>query len=587
VILGTRNYCSPLGAAAREWPLAIIAVYLLLATRPLLHGEFGIVDDHEIMMFLGPSRHLTLPGVAGLVQARVLETNGRFRPGYYLLRIAETFLLGNHARLWYLDRILFALVSAACIYLVCRQFIPPIFAALATLLFFCGPQNEIWYRLGPNETYAILVLSIGLAWLVRKDERERMKNEKKAKSSLTLHRSSLVTPLTGPLLLLACIGFIKESFIPVFPAVLVFVYVLRRLTAQNLIPKWSAGDLALLAGLLLVVATQIAATLYMVREYGHVYGGALSGDGIWMAARQSVLQYSKDTLWFIPVLFAVVATARRRAFNQKRDASAKEAPSPTCQASNKPGFRADFASRPLLILGALLAGGVLILVPQWIFYGSTGFGIGGRYLTPGNFFVPYAVVLSVWLVAADPLSRKHLSANSLCRAGIAVCLLVMIVLRGLDFHHWCNASAAHTRLFQERLQQVVDLKTRHPGARLIFIADSAAAYEPIVSVQRFLAVRLGTPERPFVEWSKSNPSPATALENKIATKLKTLAKEGNTSFRGRWEDAALDTARIEVMFSAGRLFSSRFIDVTGDNRRARGGPGSIQRIRKYGQEQSQ
>ena len=83
----------------------------------------------------------------------------------------------------------------------------PFVAGLVTLLFFCGPQNEIWITLGRNEAYGVHRSSE--AWLgSRYNFDEAIGGRRVCFQALRL-------------LLLA--GLVKESFIPVLPGVLAFV----------------------------------------------------------------------------------------------------------------------------------------------------------------------------------------------------------------------------------------------------------------------------------------------------------------------------------------------------------------------------
>ena len=74
--------------------------------------------------------------------------------------------------------------------------------------FFSGPQNEIWTRLGPQEAYGVPLVLAGLAWIVVQLERHNW-------------QPTWLFPGFAVLLLA---GFVKESFIPVLPGALAFIY---------------------------------------------------------------------------------------------------------------------------------------------------------------------------------------------------------------------------------------------------------------------------------------------------------------------------------------------------------------------------
>src|SRR5206468_8235 len=101
-----------------------------------------------------------------------------------------------------------AFVCALALYRLIRVVLPPISTAVITFLFFSGPQNEIWVNLGAAETYGIVLVLSGLAL---------------AATAIERGERGVFFPLGLSLVALA--GFVKESFIPMFPASVIFIYV--------------------------------------------------------------------------------------------------------------------------------------------------------------------------------------------------------------------------------------------------------------------------------------------------------------------------------------------------------------------------
>src|SRR5206468_11420334 len=105
-------------------------------------------------------------------------------------------------------------------------------------------------------------------------------------------------------------GFVKESFIPMFPASVIFIYVvLPRCLPVHIRERLSVkvNDLIVLALLTAVTGIQLWATIASLRAYGHIYSGkttlaSFARAGGWMLAR-----YSKDTLWFVPIAVALAS----------------------------------------------------------------------------------------------------------------------------------------------------------------------------------------------------------------------------------------------------------------------------------------
>src|SRR6478672_3065780 len=75
--------------------------------QPLFQAKFWIVDDHQIITTLGPSKSF---GVADIPEAVLGGEVGqpfvaqRFRPSYIVLRVLETYLWRDNATAWFVTR---------------------------------------------------------------------------------------------------------------------------------------------------------------------------------------------------------------------------------------------------------------------------------------------------------------------------------------------------------------------------------------------------------------------------------------------------------------------------------------------------
>src|SRR5262245_41825129 len=192
---------APLKRFLHEWPLACVFGCIVFMLYPVLRADFAMVDDHFIVSILGKDNRLQISEIYPLIQERAIEANGRFRPGFWVLRILETFFFGGHAWLFYTNRLLLALFSAFALYWGLRTILRPFHAGVVTLLFFSGPQNEIWQRLGTGESYAVPLVLAGLAWIAVQ----------------LRHHSEQPARLAPGLALLLLAAFVKESFIPILP----------------------------------------------------------------------------------------------------------------------------------------------------------------------------------------------------------------------------------------------------------------------------------------------------------------------------------------------------------------------------------
>jgi hypothetical protein len=442
----------------REWPLVFVFACIVFMLHPMLHADFAVIDDHEIVSILGRDNRVKISEISPLIQQWIIEQNGRFRPGYYVLRILEAFFVGDHAILWYTNRLLLALVSALALYGGLRVILRPFPAGVVTLLFFSGLQNEIWTRLGPQEAYGVPLVLAGLAWIVVQLERHNW-------------QPTWLFPGFAVLLLA---GFVKESFIPVLPGALAFIYIVMPSMLPSIVPgrpRFRLLDVLILLLLVTGVGTQVWLTARVLETYGHEYSAEISLRSFLYAIESRFERYSKDTLWFVPVIAGLAGLLPRNSQEWK-----------------EPSWRADLMKATVL----LVAGGFLILIPQCFVY--SGSSLAGRYLTPGNLFVVFAAALGFFLCSNNFVERDRAKLR-----GVAVGLLIAITLyRLFGTYQAANAAALATHKFQTELADIVDLKTQHPELPLLFYSTNIADREPLISVASFLAVRLPNPEQPFL-----------------------------------------------------------------------------------------
>ena len=142
--------------------ICLIISYLALGVQ--LDARFGLVDDHEIMRYLGTDQEATI-GEFWQILLEQTEIGAfgemqRFRPIYYSFRVIETILWDGNVAYWYLVRIvLFAFFSAAFVWLFTKFVGLLLASSIVTFTFFNRYWADIWMRLGPAEQY----MSLGIA----------------------------------------------------------------------------------------------------------------------------------------------------------------------------------------------------------------------------------------------------------------------------------------------------------------------------------------------------------------------------------------------------------------------------------------
>jgi hypothetical protein len=493
----------------REWPLVFVFGCIVFILHPMLHADFAMIDDHEIVSILGRDNQVKISEIFPLIQQWTIEQNGRFRPGYYILRILEAFFVGNHAALWYTNRLLLALVSALALYGGLRVILRPLLAGVVTLLFFSGPQNEMWTRLGPQEAYGVPLMLAGLAWIVVQLERHNWQP----------------TRLFPGFAILLLAGFVKESFIPVLPGVLAFVYIVMPSILPLIVPgrpRFRPLDVLILLLLVTGVGTQVWLTVRMLDAYGHNTSAEISLRLFLYKSMSTLERYSKDTLWFVPVVVGLAGLLPRNSQEWK-----------------EPRWRGDLMKATVL----LVAGGFLILFPQWFVYG--GSPLAGRYLTPGNLFIVFAAALGLYLCSNNFVGQDHAKLR-----GVVVSLLIAVTLyRLLGTYQEANASALATNKFQTELAEIIALKTQYPEFPLLFYSTNVADREPLISVASFLAVRLPKPERPFLNPVHWEVGANSLRQRRVAKRITEESIEGDKFFAKFSDFQGSNGQCIAVIFS--------------------------------------
>ncbi len=411
--------------------LATSLATLAYALWPTFGIRFAAVDDHEIVDIIGRGERLAASRVLETVLTSTDEPLGRFRPLYWVGRALESATAGQSSTWWYVDRFLLAAITVTAIYVTIVRFVVPPLAALIALLPIVGIQSEVWTRLGPNEAYAMPLLVVGVAIVVR----------------LTSKAASPASQWLGYLFLLSA-GLAKENFL--FVSVLVIAwsglhYGLRR---------WNVRDWLVVIGAAAISLLDLAAIAIKVRHHGDVYPQERSWD--------------TSRAW----LDAAVATMD----DAHRFTTGAVAATLLCIVlSSRP------SRRVLLGLAAVCVGSA---VSQAVFYADKP--------EPGRYFYP-VVLLSVvvWTLTMHQL-RRHPNRRSALIGSVVVALALAGPLYDevKAIREAASSSATTTAAFQENLSNLerqiseagVDVVVLHPW-------ESRSDTEPVLSLARYLTTR--------------------------------------------------------------------------------------------------
>jgi hypothetical protein len=131
-------------------------IALALAGNQIFYANWGLVDDWEPFTWLGPGQNLPFSEIwtTLLTKTEVGVPGGRFRPGYYFLKMVETATWGTNVHLWYLTRTFEFTVFIASIWWITSRFVGIWPAAILLIPILAMPfWADVWARLGPSEAY--------------------------------------------------------------------------------------------------------------------------------------------------------------------------------------------------------------------------------------------------------------------------------------------------------------------------------------------------------------------------------------------------------------------------------------------------
>lgn len=441
---------------------ALVAFFLLGAS---LQAQWSIIDDHEIIDALGPSGRLSLKGLYDLL-ATHREVGSpssdwpRYRPGYYVLRFLECFLWGSEPALWYGCRFVLFIVAMALFWDLLWRWLGGLGASLLLLAALTYKfWSDIWTRLGPAETYAVVGVAL---YLHASDNIIRISRSSERARSWPRRLGFWALLTLGALIALGS----KENFVILVPC--------TWLLTGWLLWRRQLGIFGWLS-LLLVTATGLVIAAVVVLALRHTQLD-VSQASVAPVDRLRLLLSVCDVFlhrWEGQVLMAgglCLASLWYWAFLWKAVA--------------RPFLR-RLASYSLLV--SLVSG--MVIASQFIFYNGD-WPRGMRYDFPGLLVFPGLAGLEAWLLLTllRVLGMGRLAREVICGALLAG-LIGIVLLNGFALPGAVANNVASTRSFTQHLDTIVLRLQAEPTRPVVFVSHSAWDYEPILSLKRFLAAR--------------------------------------------------------------------------------------------------
>ena len=429
------------------------ATSLILIGRQIYQANWGLIDDHEIFHFLGPGLHLPLTDIWStlLAKTEVGSLQGRFRPGYYTVKLIETSLWGANVHLWYLARTFGLALFLGSIWWFMRRFVGIWLGGVLTICIALLPLwAGIWSRLGTSEAYGAacvgLMLFAGYFLFFSSSSRAR-----------------IVGAVALTFATIALIGM-KETFLPFAGgtvAALLLAGIAKRL-APSVVAILMLTVSAAACGIVAVVAKEVRVS---GADY---YANSVQAWPVLVFAAKGVYFAVGQTWWICvaPILF--YATLLK------------------------------LSARPLA--GWLTASGIVILAygfliamyaAQSALYRSN-FPLNTRYDFPAMLLVPASLCISTCYVFY--LARGFLSEPAVSYAQLAAAFLLALGLAfgvGHPDNGKALAAAVRTNIemtdaFYDELQLALGAAKKSPESPIILEAYGPGAYEPVFSLSIYL-----------------------------------------------------------------------------------------------------
>lgn len=137
-----------------------VLVFGLIGILGTMNSGYHLIDDHEFY------RYREIISQSGLWEAIKINIEGdlriRFRPLYIALRTMGVAILGTNTILWSICKAIEIIATLQILYIFARKEINVFFSTTFAVMIMWGGQSEIWWRLGPQESFGMLLFAAAL-----------------------------------------------------------------------------------------------------------------------------------------------------------------------------------------------------------------------------------------------------------------------------------------------------------------------------------------------------------------------------------------------------------------------------------------
>jgi len=428
--------------------LIIAIMFAIYALWFNFYTQWGMIDDHEVMLYLGYIRKWNMLDVFRSLHLTEIWNPGtsiRYRPFYYFFRLVEVCLWGGNPLFWYLFRFALFVASFLIFWRILLLYIKSVPSLLFTLYIFTfGFWSDIWTRLGPSETYAVLGFGLySLGWL-------------HALKSVTL--KDWIMMLTGAIIAMGS----KENFLILLIPAFVLTIILYK---KGTLDKFGFFVFLVIFGFGGFIATAIGIA---VGKTGHdIYNNSTN-----FVERIQLLAKGMENIWVIIPLVFVIVFFLFFYLPQKKTPKAKDI--------------LTTYLRYLLVLTIIF----LFYLSQFIFYNGV-FPTHIRYDFPGVLAGPALLLSSVIFI----LNIVKLYAKKPINEALIISVFsIGLIILNSGYGALREASKDHmfkTRYFTEEIMKLANTLKKQPYAPFVLESDVSiknwGEYEPLFSIPTFLA----------------------------------------------------------------------------------------------------
>jgi hypothetical protein len=460
-----------------------------------LKAEWGPIDDHEIMYYLGTDQKTNLAEIPKFLKQSEAGRPGqalRYRPVYQLIRITETALWGNNAHLWYGFRLVMMIAALSIFWKLLKPFlgfIPSgIFIAYILTFSFWG---DMFTRLGPSETYTVLGLAVYVWSLVSILRAAKNKEVPTNKALLAWVVSSLV-----------CVGSKENYVLMILPNTLVSSYLIYQKTVSKAVLS------AIVINTLITLFVGWAVYAAVSQAKTDVYGTSATATSRMHILNTGIRHIESKRMvvtGFLSFLLLAYLYLKKK--------------------TNSPFFKNT------LILFLLTGAYELVFISQYVFYNGD-WPNHSRYDFPGILVLPFFYLTlflyfytSIKLLKFKPFLRKGVLAGALFG------LVAITVMNGyIATLVKAKENAVRTQAYTANVRRIADILNQNPDKTLIIESGNPWDYEVIFAYHKFLRAFGATNDMALKINGYSEETVNPGIEQELTSQMKAWSENGNADF---------------------------------------------------------